>query len=193
MSNEFKFHFTVGRTPLPMKCEVVGKDDSPHALRGKVVEFDVSNMPNSSQTPGCISLVKNTPSPDAPLLPVPDGLTQCSICREYQGVMALKDLPNLDPSFQSENPNTPLRIQCICDGIVCPCCNTNLFHKPGTNVWEERAGFQHVPDWRGLFPCDDCNVIREAQATDDRNMKMEKRRESKHAKRPIIGGNNPGA
>lgn len=175
MSNDFKFSFTVGHTPVPMRAEIVG-DSGPDALRGKVVEFDVSDLSDWTEMPGCISIVKNIPPADAPLLPVPEGLSRCPICNEYRGVMALKDIPNLDPSYQSENPDTPLRVQCICDGVLCPCCKTNRFHRPTTNVWAERGGFMHVPEWRASFPCDECNAEREARAAADRSLKIEQRR-----------------
>lgn len=174
MSNEFKFDFRVGRMPVPMKAMVVG-ESGPEALRGKVVEFDVSGLPDWTAMPGCISLVKNVPSSDAPSLPVPDGLSRCPSCNEYRGVMALKDIPGLHPSRQGENPDTPLRVQCICDGVVCPGCKTNRFHKPTTNVWSDRAGFQHVPHWRASFPCDECNEKREANAAAVRRQRIEQR------------------
>lgn len=178
MSNEFKFNFKVGRIPVPMKAEVTGGEDTPGALRGKVVEFDVSGLSDWTEMPSCISLVKNNPPADAPILLVPDGLTRCRVCNQYTGVMALKDIPNLDPSLRNENPDTPLRVQCICDGVVCPCCETNRFHRPGTNVWAERTGFQHVPEWRAKFPCDECSEIREERAAAIRKMKIEQRRQA---------------
>jgi hypothetical protein len=160
-----------------MKAEIVEGENCPDSLRGKIVEFDVSSLSDWTEMPDCISIVKATPPADAPLLPVPEGLSQCPVCNEYRGVMALKEIPNLLPSYRNENPDTPLRIQCICDGVLCPGCKTNRYHRPTTNVWAERGGFLHVPQWRASFPCDECNEKREANAAAVRKMNIARRRE----------------
>ena len=174
MTQEFKFKFEVGRSPVPMVANIVRDENTPETLRGKAIEFDVSTLSDWTEMPGCISLFKNTPPLDAPLLSVPEGLTRCPVCNEYKGVMALEDA---DPQgfYQAENPDTPLRVQCICDGTLCPCCKVNRFHKPTTNVWSERGGFQHVPQFRAWFPCDVCNAKREADAAAVRRAKINQR------------------
>jgi hypothetical protein len=99
----------------------------------------------------------NNPPKGAPRLPVPEGLTQCLVCNEYRGVMALGGLPNFSSSiYRSEDPNTPLTVQCICDGVLCPSCKKNKFHKPISNTWTERGGFGHIPYFRGWLPCNEC-------------------------------------
>jgi len=175
VSNEFKFKFEVGRVSVPMVAEVAENENTPETLRGKAVELDVSTLSDWTEMPDCISLVKNTPPANAPLLPVPEGLTRCLVCNEFKGVMALKDVPDPQGFYQAEHPDTPLRVRCICDGVLCPCCKVNWFHKPTTNVWTERGGFEHVPEFRAWFPCDECNEKREAEADAIRRMKMEQR------------------
>src|SRR4051812_18986220 len=146
MSNEFKFNFCVGAVPTRMQAKIVRElnvpevsteifeeaqrfyeniprdEDSPKVLIGRVVDGGKSvefEVPDSmEELPDCISIVKVTPRADAPLLPVPEGLSRCPTCDEYKGVMALKDIPNLDPFNQDVNPDTPLRVQCICDGVL---------------------------------------------------------------------------
>jgi tetratricopeptide (TPR) repeat protein len=128
-----------------------------------------------TEMPGCFSLVKNIAPPDALPLPVPNGLTRCPACGEYRGLMALKDTQGFNPN-SGYSPDTPLRIQCICDGVRCPRCKTNRYHRPATNLWDERAGFQRVPEWRGLFACDGCDAEREERTAEERRLKMERRR-----------------
>jgi hypothetical protein len=152
MSNEFKFNFKVGRSPVPMRAKVGESKNAPASLRGKVVEFDVSDLSDWTEMPGCISLVRNTPPADAPLLPVPDGLSRCPVCNEYKGVMAFREVPNLVESNPDVNPETPMRVQCICDGVLCPGCEKNWYHRPGTNVWEARVGVLHFPSGVRRFP-----------------------------------------
>ncbi len=173
MSQEFKFSFQVGQVPQRMVTEVVHDENTPEVLRGKFVEFDLPDA--MEEMPGCISLVKNTPPSDAPLLPVPEGLTRCQVCNQYQGVMALKEIPDPHGHYRDENPDTPLRVQCICDGVLCPRCKIKLFHRPTSNVWTERGGFVHVPAFRASFPCDECNATREAEAAALRRQRIAER------------------
>jgi hypothetical protein len=173
MSQEFKFNFCVGQIPKRLVAEVVPAENAPEVLKGKFVEFEVPD--SIEEMPDCFQIVKITSPPDAPLLSVPDGLTRCPVCNEYRGVMALKDIPNLDPSFRDVNPDTPLRVQCICDGVLCHRCKVNRFHRPTTNVWTERGGFFHIPDFRALFPCDDCNEKRNEEAAARTRRRIEQR------------------
>lgn len=173
MSHEFRFSFQVGQVPRRMVTKVAQNENTPEVLRGKFVEFD---LPESmEEMPSCISLVKNTPPEDAPLLPVPDGLTRCPVCGEYRGVMALKDVSDPEGLHRDKNPDTPLRVQCICGGVLCPRCKVNKFHRPTSNVWTERGGFAHVPALRACFPCDDCNAKREAEAAALRRQRIAER------------------
>lgn len=162
MSHEFTFGFRVGQIPKRIVAEVVPAEDAPEVLKGKLVEFEVPD--SIEEMPDCFQMFKITPPPDAPLLPVPDGLIRCPICNEFRGVMALKDIPNVSHFFRDVNPDTPLRVQCICDGVLCPRCTVNRFHRPTTNVWTERGGFLHIPHFRDLFPCDECNEKRNEEA-----------------------------
>lgn len=99
----------------------------------------------------------NAPRNEAALLPVPEGLSRCPICGEYRGVMRLGHVSGFDSSiFRYEEPSTSLTVQCICDGVLCPICKKNRFHRPISNTWTERGGFGHVPYFRGWFPCDEC-------------------------------------
>lgn len=92
----------------------------------------------------------------SPLLPVPEGLARCPVCNEFRGAMALRELPDPHGLYEEENPETPLSVQCICDGVLCPRCKVNRFHRPISNVWSERGGFGHIPYFRSWFPCDEC-------------------------------------
>jgi|ERR1700733_420327 hypothetical protein len=112
---------------------------------------------------------KNTPRKDATLLPVPEGLSRCPICNEYRGVMALRDLPNFSSSiYRYEEPSTPLRVQCICDGILCRTCNKNRIHRPISNRWDERGGFGHMPYFTAMIPCKDCRAKKNAEEDEER-------------------------
>ncbi len=173
MTQEFKFNFRVGQVPTRIEAKIVPEESAPDVLKGKYVEFDIPD--SMDELPDCLSIVKVTPPADAPLLPVPDGLSRCPTCDEYRGVMALKDIPNLDPSYRDVNPDTPLRVQCICDGVLCPRCKVNRFHRPTSNVWTERGGFFHIPDFRSLIPCDECNEKRNEEAAARTQRRIEQR------------------
>lgn len=173
MSQEFKFNFQVGKVKRIMPAEVAQDENAPEVLRGKVVEFELPE--STEEMPDCISLVKVISPADAPLLPVPDGLSRCSVCGEYQGVMALKDVPDPEGHYRDENPDSPIRILCICDGVLCRRCHRNRFHKPGSRIWAERGGIAFIPEWRDSFPCDECNEKREALAAEVRRRKIAER------------------
>jgi hypothetical protein len=107
---------------------------------------------------------KSTPRKDSRLLPVPEGLSRCPICDEFRGVIALRHLPSFSSSiYRYEDPNTPLTVKCICDGILCRTCNTNRIHRPISNTWDERGGFGHWPYFSAMIPCKDCRAKKKAK------------------------------
>jgi hypothetical protein len=160
MTQEFKFKFQIGKAPSTLIATIGPNGNAPDAWTGKKVEIEI---PDTTDIPDCIELVKNVPPVDSPLLPVPEGLARCPVCNEYKGVVALRDVPDPRGLNQDENPDTPLRMQCICDGILCPRCQINKFHRPISNVWNERGGFGHIPYFRAWFPCDECNAKKQAE------------------------------
>jgi len=96
---------------------------------------------------------------DATLLPVPEGLSRCTVCDEYRGVMALNSVPGFSSSiYRYEDPSTPLTVQCICDGILCRTCKKNRIHRPISNTWDERGGFGHWPYFTAMMPCKECRT-----------------------------------
>jgi hypothetical protein len=166
----FKFGFEAGAVPRRIEGDILEDENTPETLRGKRY---VMFLDEGQEVPDCISLEKRVIPSDAPLLLVPDGLVRCAGCDEFKGIIALRDLPQLQG--QGYDPDTPLRVQCICDGIPCPRCNRNHFHKPGTCVWSKRGGIAYIPEWRGAFPCDECNEQREAHAAEVRKRKIAER------------------
>ena len=104
-----------------------------------------------------------SPSNQAPLLPVPEGLTRCPVCDEYRGTMRLGELSDPFGLYRDENPDTRLVVQCICDGIPCYCCKKNRVHRPISNVWGPRGGFGHIPYFAAQIPCNECREKKKAE------------------------------
>lgn len=160
MTREFKLSFQIGKAPSRIIAEIGPKCAIPEDWKGRCGEIE---LPDTTEIPNCIERVKNSPPVNNPLLPVPEGLARCPVCNEYKGVMALRELPDPHGLHQDENPQTPLRVCCICDGILCPRCKINRFHRPISNVWNERGGFGHIPYSRAWFPCDECYAKQRAE------------------------------
>jgi hypothetical protein len=110
-------------------------------------------------SPSAATKLSGTATP--PLLPVPSGLARCPVCNEYRGTIDLDD-----ESPHSRRPGDFTTVQCICDGIICPCCNINRIHRPISNVWDERGGFGHIPYFAAMGPCNECRDKREAEDAD---------------------------
>jgi len=107
-------------------------------------------------SPSAATKLSGTATP--PLLPVPSGLARCPVCNEYRGTIDLDD-----QSVHSRCKGDFLTVQCICDGIPCPCCKINRIHRPISNIWTERGGFGHIPYFAAFGSCNDCRAKREAE------------------------------
>jgi hypothetical protein len=100
----------------------------------------------------------SAPASDTPLLPVPQGLFRCPVCSEWRGVTKAKEVFGPDSFFEDEDPERPVSISCICDGIPCPRCKRNRIYRPISNQWDERNGFGHNPWFMGQAPCKMCRA-----------------------------------
>jgi len=83
-------------------------------------------------------------------LPLPRG-------NEWRGAAKALDIFGPEhPFYGDEDPEKPLTISCICDGIPCRRCKKNLIHRPISDQWDEHNGFRHNSYLAGLFPCKEC-------------------------------------
>lgn len=90
-------------------------------------------------------------------LPVPPGVFRCLVCNEWRGTAKALDIFGPEHHFyKDEDPEKPVTISCVCDGIPCRKCNKNLIHRPISNQWDEYNGFGHNFYLAGLMPCKEC-------------------------------------
>lgn len=87
---------------------------------------------------------------------VAKGLRQCKKCGEYKGIYGRQ------------------KVECICNGIVCAICKTNVLHRPVSNYYDLASQkVWHAPYFKSI--CTECNVERQA------NVELEKYYEEKRA------------
>lgn len=120
-----------------------------------VLETDATE---TTQSPSAATKPPDPASPSA--RPVPPGLVRCPVCNEYRGTIDIDD-----QSPHSRRDGDVLSVLCICDGVLCPRCKINRFHRPISNVWTERAGLGHIPYLRAGFPCDECRAKEHPEST----------------------------
>jgi len=86
------------------------------------------------------------------------GIVPVPVCSEWRGVTKAKEVFGPDSFFEDEDPERPVSISCICDGIPCPRCKRNRIYRPISNQWDERGGFGHNPWFMGQAPCKMCRA-----------------------------------
>lgn len=121
---------------------------------------DVSpSKDDATATTSSLSQATNQSEPAArKLLPVPRGLFRCPVCNEYRGTIDIDD-----QSVHSLCKGDFLRVQCICDGILCRRCKINRIHRPISNVWDERGGLGHIPYLAAMASCNECRAKQQAE------------------------------
>ena len=63
---------------------------------------------------------------------------RCLVCNEWRGTAKALDIFGPEHHFyKDEDPEKPVTISCVCDGIPCRKCNKNLIHRPISNQWDE--------------------------------------------------------
>ena len=94
---------------------------------------------------------------------VPNGLSRCPVCGEYKGSARAGDLnwnfPPLAP-----DPESSIKVTCLCDGILCRRCKRNKIHRPISNSYSPASNsIGHWPYFSGLLPCDECREKEERE------------------------------
>lgn len=88
---------------------------------------------------------------------IPPGFVRCAVCGEFNGSTDAANL--LWPGGNA--PKSQVSVTCLCHGISCSCCKTQLIHRPGSNTYDPGSNsVEHWPYFAGLLPCKQCRTAK---------------------------------
>jgi len=86
---------------------------------------------------------------------VPDGLSKCEVCGEYNGTAKWKELSEYPHTVKDDDY---FSVSCLCQGILCHKCKQNKIHRPISNsYYEDENCIWHNPWFTGMRWCDECS------------------------------------
>ena len=96
---------------------------------------------------------------------IPEGYVQCEVCGEFNGSTDERNLANPNGLTQTGS----IGVSCLCKGIPCRRCKTELIHRPGSNTYYPDSNtVWHTPGFWGMIPCKEC-AEKERVAKESRN------------------------
>lgn len=94
---------------------------------------------------------------------VPPGFFRCESCGEYNGTTKKENLSWHGTPLAFEMCPEVVEVRCLCRGIPCPSCKTNLIHRPISNSYDAPTNSAwHWPYFSGLRSCRECRKREEA-------------------------------
>lgn len=93
---------------------------------------------------------------------IPEGLVQCPVCGEYNGRVRAGDL-NWEESVFKPDPESRIRVMCLCHGPLCGQCKRYKIHRPGSISYEPETNT--IGRWSvlmGMMKCGVCRALAES-------------------------------